>query len=87
MSNCKNHIVPEYLSDLEKVATDLADMPYDKLSEFFGHLEKKVMKDSVKDGEDGRRRLSLLLSRTSHQIKMIKEQFDRIWELCKPYMK
>ena len=87
MSDCSKHKVPEYLSDLEKVATDISDMPYDKVAEFFEHLEKKIYKDSIKDGDGGRIRLSLLLSRTSHQISIIKIQFERIWELCKPYMK
>lgn len=88
MSNCKNkHKVPEYLSDLEQVANDLGDMPYDKLSEFFGYLQIKIKKDSENDNNGGRLRLSLLLSRASFTLTILEDQFKKIWELCKPYMK
>ena len=86
MSDCSKHIVPEYLSNLEQVANDLADMPYDKLVEFFGHFEKKVMIDSKKDGEGGRVQLSVLLSRASFSLSVVKIQFQDIWKLCKPFM-
>lgn len=87
MSDCSKHKVPEYLSNLKQVANDIGDMPYDKVAEFLEYLEKKIHMDSVKDGEGGRRRLSLLLSRASYQITILRIQFEKIWELCKPYMK
>jgi hypothetical protein len=31
IGNCSKHIVPEYLSNLEQVANDILDMPYDKV--------------------------------------------------------
>jgi len=86
MGDCSKHIVPEYLSNLEQVAEDILDMPYDKVAELFGYMEKKSMKDSNKDGEGGRTQLSLELSRTSFSISIVKEHFQRIWKLCKPYM-
>jgi hypothetical protein len=85
--NCKKHIVPEYLCDLKQVATDLADMPYDKVSEFFNHLTEKLGKDADNDHNGGRYRLSILLSSTWSQSKEMKEMFEKIWKLCEPYMK
>ena len=87
MSDCSKHKIPEYLSNLEQVANDIGDMPYDKLAEFFGHLQIKIRKDSENDGRGGRTRLSLLLNRTSFNISIIQDQFRKIWEICKPYMK
>lgn len=87
MSDCSKHIVPEYLQDLEKVSKDLADMPYDKVVEFFGYFEKKLLKDSENDIKGGRKRLSLLLNRSAFNVRILKENFERIWKICKPNMK
>jgi hypothetical protein len=85
--NCSKHIVPEYLTDLEKVATDLADMPYDKLSEFFEHFTVKLSKDADNDHDGGRYRLSILLTSAWIQSIEMKDVFQKIWKLCEPYMK
>jgi hypothetical protein len=87
MSDCSKHKVPEYLNNLEQVANDIGDMPYDKVSEFFGYLQIKIQKDSENDGKGGRHRLSILLGRAAFNISTIRDQFIKIWELCKPYMK
>lgn len=86
-SNCSKHKVPEYLQDLEKVATDLADMPYDKLVEFFDHLQKKLSKDSDRDHELGHYRLSILLSNSYLNVIELRDTFKKIWNLCEKYMK
>lgn len=87
MSDCSKHKVPEYLSDLEKVATDIGDMPYDKVVEFLRHLQIKIQKDADNDGKGGRQRLSILLGRAAFKISILQDHFNKIWELCKPYMK
>ena len=87
MSDCKEHKVPEYLRNLEQVANDIGDMPYDKVSVLFGYLQIKIQKDAENDGKGGRKRLSLLLSRTSFNLSVIQDQFRKIWQLCKPHMK
>ena len=86
MSNCKYHIVPAYLSDLEQVAKDIADMPYDKVGEFFYHLEKKLSIDSQKDKEGGRIILACNLKKCENQARLMKNQFDIIWKICEPHM-
>lgn len=86
MKTCSKHIVPEYLQDLKKVSEDIADMPYDKVVEFLQHFEKKINKDADKDHERGNYRLSILLGMSGVITRDLKENFQKIWELCKPYM-
>ena len=85
--NCKHHIVPEYLSDLNKTAQDLADMPYDKLAEFFYYFKMKLLIDSENDGKGGHPTLSNGLLKTSLKSEELEEEFNKIWKICKPYMK
>jgi len=87
MGNCSKHNVPEYLQDLKKVANDLADMPYDKMVEFLGHLEEKLSIDSENDGKGKRYVLSLFLADSAIKVDELKRVFEKIWKLCKPYMK
>ena len=61
-NNCSKHIVPEYLTDLKKVSEDICNMPYDKVIELFGHMEKKLKIDAEKDHKGGRLKLWILLN-------------------------
>lgn len=85
--NCKNHIVPDYLCDLNQVATDLADMPYDKLSEFFNCFMLKIAKDADNDYDDERYKLAMLLTHAEIYSEKLRDEFREIWKLCEPYMK
>jgi len=85
-NNCSKHIVPEYLTDLKKVSEDICNMPYDKVIELFGHMEKKLKIDAEKDHKGGRLKLWILLNHCSFRIGRVKEEFEKVWEVCKPYM-
>jgi hypothetical protein len=86
-SNCSKHKVPEYLKDLGQVASDIADMPYDKVVEFFDHLALKLEFDAENDRKGGRVRLFILLRHAAFRVGEARESFEKIWDLCKPYMK
>lgn len=86
-SNCSKHKVPDHLKDLKQVATDLSDMPYDKIMEFFGYLETKLNKDADNDYKGGRFLLSNKLKQSVFRVGKVKEVFEEIWKICEPFMK
>jgi hypothetical protein len=86
-SNCKKHIVPDYLKDIRKVAEDISNMPYDKVVEFFKHMENKLKKDADNDYEGGRFKLETQLRHAAFWSFKIRKTFEKIWEICEPYMK
>ena len=85
--NCAKHKVPEYLLNLEQVANDIADMPYDKVAEFFGYLSEKVKADAVNDWNGGRAKLGVALLLVSLTTTRVKAIFEEAWAICKPFMK
>lgn len=85
--DCSNHIVPEYLQDLKKVAIDIANMPYDKVEEFFKHYKEKMEIDSDNDFDGERFRVSFLLSQAEIHSDKLESIFNELWKICKPYMK
>jgi len=82
--NCSKHSIPDYLSDLKKVASDLADMPYDAVAEFFKHFEKKLIIDTGNDRAGGR--VATMLSAASMKAEEMEEVFEKAAKICKPYM-
>jgi hypothetical protein len=86
-NNCEDiRKVPEYLSNLKQVANDIGDMPYEKVVEFFEHLQTKIKKDS-ESISDKKMRLSLLLERAAFNLYVDQDQFKKICEICKEYDK
>jgi len=86
-SDCSKHIVPEYLSDLKKVAEDICDMPYDKVIEFLEHAERKLIRDANNDRKGGRLKLWILLTNSAFRIRETTREFEKVWEVCKKHMK
>lgn len=85
--NCEKHKVPEYLCDLKLVATDLADMPYDKLSEFFEHFTEKMAFDANNDFDGERFQVAEYLTHAEIYSEKMKFVFEKLWKICEPYMK
>lgn len=85
--NCSKHIVPEYLQDLRQVAIDIADMPYDKLMDFFHFLSLKIRQDGDKDIAGGRDQLGIELNKLATEINGARFITEKIWNICEPYMR
>ncbi len=76
-----------YKGGLEKLVEDIGNLRYDTLAEFLELLQKKLDNDSKKDGERGRKALSLELSRAATFVMAAKESIDKAWVISKPFMK
>lgn len=85
MSKYKRNI-GEY-TDMEKLAEDIGDLHYETLSELFGHLARKLDKDSVNDATNGRIKLSHTLRDAATELHGVKMCISDTWDISKPFMK
>ena len=72
-----------YLDDL---ARDIADLRYDKILLFLRFLSECIIKDGIKDGKAGKKKLAKLLSDCGEDIAISADRMSEIWDLCEPYM-
>ncbi|MFA6338475.1 MAG: hypothetical protein WCW87_00215 [Candidatus Paceibacterota bacterium] len=72
---------------LEELAQKVGRMRYDKVAEFFGHLEREIERQSEGDLKRGRVQLSELLKKGAMKLIDLKKHFEKIMKLCEPYMK
>lgn len=86
-ANCSNHPKDLYgETDMKVVAEKIGDLHYEVLSELFLHLDYKIAKDSVKDKEAGRTKLSIHLFNVSLKIGSAYRYMCEAWKISKPFM-
>lgn len=71
---------------LETLAEDIGDLHYESLVSLLDHLAVKLKKDSDKDRDGKRLKLSNALYEASVSIFFTKISIMKAWEICKPYM-
>ena len=71
---------------LEELSRSIGNMRYDKLSEFLLNLTDDIVKQSEKDLESDRKKLSTELNQCAQYLLEAKCKMDKAWEICKPYM-
>lgn len=79
--------VEGYEGSLEELARAIGKMRYDKIAEVLKYLAEDLERQSEGDRAAGRAKLAAMLHEVSGQIGVAKEQMDKIWNLCEPYMK
>jgi hypothetical protein len=87
--NCERHpkTVEKYDGTLKDLAKDIGNLRYDSLIELLDHLEAKIKEDADADLKGGRNRLAEFLTYAYVEVRSVKKQIGRAWEICKPYMK
>ena len=75
------------LKNEDKIIKKITSLRYDTLSEFLENFSMKFFCDAMEDHERGRHKLGCKLSGAGYYIKKAKEEIDKAWEICKPYMK
>ena len=79
--------VEGYDGPLENLARAIGKMRYDKIAEVLKYLAEDLERQSRGDKAKGRAKLATMLHEVSTQIGVAKEQVDKIYTLCEPYMK
>lgn len=79
--------VEGYGGSFEDLAHAIGKMRYDKIAEVLNHLAKDLERQSQGDAAKGHTQLAAMLQEISKQVGIAKKQMDKIYALCKPYMK
>jgi propanediol dehydratase small subunit len=79
--------VEGYDDSLEHLARAIGKMRYDKIAEILRYLAEDLERQSEGDRAAGRVKLAAMLHEVGGQVGIAKEQMDKIWNLCEPYMK
>lgn len=78
--------VRAYPGSLKGLAKDVANLWYDALTEFLGHLSQKIKEDAAKDKARGRVQLAEKLGYISYHLKMATGCAFEAWQICRPRM-
>jgi hypothetical protein len=79
--------VEKYNGTLQELAHDIVKMRYDKVTEFLTYFRDELIKEYESDKQKGRVKLYSALEETINTMDLAKNQMDKIWKICKPYMK
>lgn len=71
---------------LEELAQAIGNMRYDTIAQFIDLLSNDIRRQSGDDWKRGRRRLSIRLNQTAHDLSLVKYGFSAAWKICEPYM-
>ena len=87
--SCEKHkkLIEKYNGSLSELANDIGELHYEALSQFLGHLSKKIKVDGTKDFEGGRKKLASQLFDSSNSISNSSESIWKAWLISKPFMK
>ena len=78
--------ITNYSGTMTELVEDIGDLYYDSLTDFLNLLSEKLEKDSLKDRERNRIKLSNFLKYASENIKQASSNIDDAWKICKPFM-
>jgi len=72
--------------NLEYLASQIANLRYDSLSEFIGHLQQQILAQSKGDCEKGRKKLAEELLKASNHLAFTETYIETAWNISKPHM-
>lgn len=86
--NCNKHKrnIDGY-DDIVKLANDVGDLHYESLKDFLYILTFKLKTDASNDKAAGRKELAKNLDKAGDYVFSAYRAMDRVWDICKPYMK
>lgn len=78
--------IPGYPEDFKKLAEDIGNLRYDKLSLFLYELGNKIGNDMAKDEAAGKQNLASELRDVSFHLSNAAESTEFAWDICEPFM-
>ena len=72
---------------LEELAKAVGNMRYDKVSEFIEALGEDIKRQAAGDKKKNKNKLAKNLIRVYNRLRNVKEEMDKAWKICEPYMK
>ena len=79
--------VEGYEGTLEELANAVGNMTYDQTATFIENLAEDINRQADADLKRGRIKLANELYNTAEKLYQAKEEMDKAWEICLPYMK
>ena len=79
--------VEGYDGTLKDLATAIGNMSYDQVALFIQALSDDILRQAHADLGRGRSKLAESLYATAESLNKAKEEMDKVWEICEPYMK
>ncbi len=84
----KHHTkIDGYDGSLRLLARQVCSMRYDKVAEFFKYCAEEILLQADWDTQRKRHKLAALLRSAWGISKVLAEQYNKIFALCKPHMK
>ena len=71
---------------LERLAAEIANLRYDALAEFIGHLQQQILAQSKGDMAKGREKLAAELLKASNHLAFTETYVEAAWTISKPHM-
>ena len=78
--------VPKYDGTLEELAHDVANLRYDALESFLGHLAAEIGQQEVSDAGRGRKQLATVLGFLTSSLETAQGDAQIAWAISKPHM-
>lgn len=75
-----------YSGSLEDLAKAVGNMTYDQTATFLQFLADDISNQAEADIGRGRKKLASKLLNVSGLLAGAKEQMDKAWKICKPFM-
>ena len=72
--------------NLEYLAAQIANLRYDSLSEFIGHLQQQILVQSKVDCEKGHKKLAEELLKASNHLAFTETYIEAAWNISKSHM-
>jgi len=79
--------VLKYSGSLEALAKDVGEMRYDSVAEFITSLADEVVRQAEADRAGERVQLASKLEETARKLYEARDEMQKVWRICKPYMK
>ena len=78
--------VPNYEGTLDDLARAIGNMTYDQTASFIEKLALDLKEQADRDKARGRTQLATELYNTANKLYEAKENMEKAWKICKPYM-
>jgi propanediol dehydratase small subunit len=71
---------------LETLIHAIGKMRYDRIAMFIALFDKEIQRQASEDRKAGRKKLATRLERAATHLGLAKNELDRAWTICAPYM-
>ena len=86
-SGHKHPLEIEGFGSLDELAEEVGNLRYDKTRDFLSSLADDIKRQADADKGRGRLQLAEKLYQTAERLYSARDEMERAWKICEPYMK